>query len=233
MNTLYMDDSYLREFRANVARADGMNVILDRTAFYPQGGGQPGDIGTIEVGGTVFNVVNARKENGMIIHELDAQGLAEGDEVSCAVDWQRRYALMRMHTAAHLLSSVIHKKTGALVTGKQLGTDESRIDFSLENFNKEAVNEFAEEASLLARKGARVKTYFLPREEAMKIPGVVRLAGRTPPEAAELRIVEIEGMDIQACGGTHLHDIGEIGEIRVTGTENKGKTNRRIYYKLE
>ncbi len=233
MKVLYMDDSYLREFDAKVIKTDGMDVVLDNTAFYPVSGGQPNDTGTIEIEGTAFSVLGVRKENGTILHELDAQGLAEGDEVHCTVDWDRRYALMRMHTAAHLLSAVIHKETGALVTGKQLGVEESRVDFSLENFNKEIIHEFANEANRLIEKGANVKTYFLPKEDAMKIDGIVRLAGRMPPDVPELRIVEIINLDIQACGGTHLHDIREIGKINVTGAENKGKTNRRIYYNLK
>lgn len=230
---LFMKDSYIREWDTVVEKIDGLTVILTESAFYPTGGGQPCDLGTIEIDGTAFAVLNVRKENGTIVHELDAAGLAEGDEVHCSLDWNRRYALMKMHTAAHLLSAVINRKTGALVTGKQLGTESSRVDFSLENFSKEIAQEFAQEANELVRKGAHVKTYFLPREEAMKIEGVVRLAGRMPPEVSELRIVEIAGIDIQACAGTHLHDIREIGKIAVTATENKGKTNRRIYFKLE
>jgi misacylated tRNA(Ala) deacylase len=230
---LYMEDWYLSEFDAKVMRAEGMRVVLDRTAFYPNSGGQLNDTGKMEIDGTEFEVVDVKKENGEIVHILDAAGLAEGDIITGKIDGNRRYRMMRMHTAAHLLSAVVAKQTGALVTGKQLGMDKSRIDFSLENFDKEMMKEFTREANKYIEAGARVKGYALSREKALKIPGIVRLAERMPPDIPELRIVEIEGIDIQACGGTHVREIKEIGKMSAIASENKGRTNRRVYFTLE
>ena len=232
MHNLYMEDSYKREFHARVVSADGTFVVLDETAFYPTSGGQPNDTGVIIAeDGSLYKVTDVRKDGGRIAHTVDREGLLAGNHVKCRINWERRYLLMRMHTAAHVLSSVV-AKDGALITGKQLGTEESRIDFSLDTFDKNKIDIIADNANKLIEKGARVKTYFLKRDEALKISGVVKLAEKMPPDLPELRIVEIERIDVQACGGTHVGDIREIGRIKVTGTENKGKTNRRMYYTI-
>ena len=232
MHNLYMEDSYKQEFHARVV-SGGTEVMLDETAFYPTSGGQPNDTGAI-IGpdGSIYAVTDVKKSGGNIVHAVDEQGLAEGDHVRCKINWERRYRLMKMHTAAHVLSAVV-AKDGALITGKQLGVEESRIDFSLDNFDKDKLGSIAERANKLIEKGAHVRTYFLRRDEALKIPGIVKLAEKMPPDLPELRIVDITGIDIQACGGTHVREIGEIGRIKVTGTENKGKTNRRMYYMIE
>ncbi len=133
---LFMEDSYTKEFSATVANANGNEAELDKTAFYPEGGGQPCDLGMVESDGVIYNIIHVRKEDGKIIHVVDKEGLKNGDEVNCKLDWQRRYALMRNHTAAHILSEVVHRETGAMITGNQLGVDKTRIDFSLEDFNK-------------------------------------------------------------------------------------------------
>jgi misacylated tRNA(Ala) deacylase len=132
-----------------------------------------------------------------------------------------------------VLSATVNKLTGALVTGKQLDLQQSKIDFALEQFDKDKINQFGEDASRTCIAGAPVKTYFMKREDVLKTPGMIRLAERMPPNIPELRIVEIVGVDIQPCGGTHLKDIKEIGNIKVLKAENKGKTNRRMYYTLE
>ena len=233
MNNMYMDDSYKREFHARVVSAESLSVVLDDTAFYPTSGGQPNDTGIITGSdGLLYTVTNVKKDDGKIVHIVDKEGLQTGEHVKCIINWERRYMLMRMHTAAHVLSSVV-AKNGALITGKQLGIDGSRIDFSFENFNKERIDEIADRANKLIEKGAHVKTYFLKKDDALKIPGVVKLAEKMPPDLPELRIVDIDKVDVQACGGTHVRDIREIGKIRVTGTENKGKANRRMYYTVE
>ncbi|MBI4170168.1 MAG: alanyl-tRNA editing protein, partial [Candidatus Aenigmarchaeota archaeon] len=223
MNPLYMTDSYLREFSAVVSEVDGTHVALSQTAFYPNGGGQPADFGSIMSENGIFNVVNVIKKSGEIWHEVTAEGLKVGDSVTCTIDWERRYRLMRMHTAAHILDAVFHKATGALATGNQLGVDKSRIDFSLEALDKEKINSYIEEANRITESGIEVKVYFLKREEALKIPGVVKLANAMPPEVAELRIVEIPGVDIQADGGTQVKNTKEIGKIVLLSVENRGK----------
>ena len=225
---LFRDDSYLKEFDAQVVSLDGNLIYLDKTAFYYQGGGQPFDKGKI-AGHDVVSVI--KTEQG-ISHELSGHGLSVGATVHGIIDWKRRYLLMRAHSAAHVLSSVIFKRTGALVTGKQLGLDESHIDFQLETFDKSQLSAFVEDANTLVKNGALVSCYVLPRAQAFAIPDVVRLAGKMPPEVAEIRIVDIKNVDIQACGGTHVKDIKEIGTITITRLENKGKGRKRIYYHI-
>jgi misacylated tRNA(Ala) deacylase len=231
---LYHEDSYRKEFNTIVQSINGNTIMLGQTAFYPSGGGQPCDIGKlVRLGdGTEAIVTDVAKAIEGIAHTLQAQTFNVGDKVHGIIDWQRRYSLMRMHTAAHILAAIVSKLTGALITGKQLGTEESRIDFSLEDFNRSQMSLFAEEANKAIENSTVVNCYFLPKEEAMKIPGIVKLASRMPPDVPEIRIVDIVGIDIQACAGLHVATPREIGKIEVTGAENKGKANRRMYFRL-
>ncbi|MBS3051021.1 MAG: alanyl-tRNA editing protein [Candidatus Aenigmarchaeota archaeon] len=229
---LYMKDSYLKEFEAKVVEMNGDQVILDRTAFYPQGGGQPNDLGTLESGGKSFNVINVTKSSGTIFHHVAPGGLSVGDSVVGKIDWTRRYRLMRMHTAAHIIDAVLYKEAGALCTGNQLGVDKSRIDFSLDVIDREKMQHFIDMSNEEAGKCIGVKIYFMKREEALKIPGIVKLAAAMPPSVDNLRIVEIPDIDMQADGGTQVANTKEIGKIELLSMENKGKNNRRIYYAL-
>ena len=230
---IYMTDCYAKEFDATITKVDGKFVVLDKTAFYPQGGGQPTDTGKLIKDGEEYTVVFAKKKGPDVSHEVDKEGLQIGDAVHGIIDWDKRYVLMRMHTAAHILSEVFHKETGALITGNQLNIDKSRIDFSLENFDREKINEYVAKANEIINKDLPIKIYTLPREEAMKLPSVTKLANVLPPAVKELRIVEIEGFDVQADGGTHVKSTKEVGEIEVVSAENKGKNNRRVYFKLK
>ena len=231
---LYMTDSYLKEFSATVVSAiDGKFIVLDKTAFYAQGGGQPFDTGVLVCNGDEYPVVSVRKSEGQIRHEVSKEGLKERDKVFGKINWERRFMLMRMHTAAHLLAAIIHTKTGALITGNQLDLDKSRIDFSLDDFNPEQFKEYVAVANSLITKDLPVSVTFMPREEALRLPGMVKLAGALPPEVAELRIVSIEGVDTQADGGTHVKSLKEIGTIELLKVENKGKNNRRLYYTVK
>jgi Ser-tRNA(Ala) deacylase AlaX len=230
---LYFDDCYLREFDATVASVDGANVILDNTAFYPTSGGQPNDTGRLIVNGKEYNVVDVKKSEQGIVHVVDQPGIAAGDKVHGVIDWDRRYRLMRMHSAAHVLCATVHALTGAFVNGKQLELQQSRIDFTLEQFDRNAIQQFGDHANKTIAKGAPVKMSAMPREEALKIPDLVKLAEKMPPNIAEWRIVEIVGIDIQPCGGTHVKDIREIGAVKVLKADNKGATKRRMYYALE
>jgi len=228
--TLYMDDSYLKEFDAEVTEViDEQHVVLDQTAFYPQGGGQPCDYGTLND----VKVIEVKKKDGKIIHTLDQPGLKQGDKVQGVIDWDRRYKLMRMHTAAHLLSEVFHKETGCLITGNQLDTNKSRLDYSIENFERETFEECINKANQLIKTNASIKISYVPREEAMKYPNITKLAKILPPSVKNLRIVEIENIDRQADGGTHVSKLGEVGEIKLLKIDNKGKNNRRLYFALE
>ena len=230
---LYLEDSYRRECDATVVSVkDGKYVILDQTIFYPKGGGQPWDTGKIVKGNEMYNVVYVGKFSGEISHEVDRVGLREGDNVHCILNWERRYKLMRSHTAAHMFASLLCTGTGALVTGNQLEEDKIRFDFSLEKYDREILQKHIDKANELFRKDIPVKWYELPREKALKIPGVIKMAKALPPDIPNLRIVEIVGMDKQADGGTHVKNLREVGQIKLLKTENKGKHNRRVYFTL-
>ncbi len=230
--TVFLEDCYAKECDSTVVAAEGSKVELDKTVFCYEGGGQPADNGKIISNSEEFSVASVKKESGKIIHYLDKPGLKAGDTVHCMLDWERRHKLMRHHTATHVLAAIMHQKAGALITGGQIDVDESRIDFNLETFDREKISEYVTAANETIRKNVLVKTYFLPREEAMKIPGVVKLANVLPPQVDRLRIVEIVGVDIQADGGTHVANTSEIGQIEVTKLDNKGKERRRVYFRL-
>ncbi len=227
----------MKEFEAKVVSITkgGENkffIVLDKTAFYPNSGGQPHDTGKIVKDGIEYPVVYVGKFSGKISHEVSKEGLKEGDSIKGIIDWDRRYALMRMHTAAHIISEVFHRDSGALITGNQLDMDKSRIDFSLENFDREKMSGYFAKANEIVNKNLNVKTYFLPREEAMKIENITKLANVLPPNVKELRIVEIESFDTQADGGTHVKSTKEVGKVEFLKAENKGKNNRRVYFRV-
>lgn len=227
---LFWEDAYIKEFTATIASVDGNNIVLDQTAFHPRGGGLVGDTGVLE---NVKVLDTTKGENDSVVHAVDsAAGLNGGAQVHGLIDWDRRYRIMRMHTSAHLLSSIFNKETGALITGNQIESDKSRIDFSLENFDREKMLTHCQQANDAIAKNPPVKTYFMKREEAMKIPGITKLAAAAPPDVQELRIVEIEGYDIQADGGVHVKSLGEISRIEPLKFENKGKSNRRLYFTI-
>jgi misacylated tRNA(Ala) deacylase len=230
---LFLVDSYLKESPATVVFVkDGKYVRLDQTIFYARGGGQPHDTGKIIKGNEVYNVVYVGKFSGEISHEVDHTGLQAGDNVYCVIDWKRRYKLMCSHTAAHVLTALLNKGTGALITGNQLEEDHVRFDFSLEKFDRALLDAYLAKANELFGTDIPVKWYELPREKAMNIPGVVKMAAAFPPDLPSLRIVEIVGLDRQADGGTHVRNLREVGKVELIKTENKGKNNRRIYFKL-
>jgi misacylated tRNA(Ala) deacylase len=230
---LFLVDSYLKEAPATVVSVkDGKFVTLDQTIFYAKGGGQPNDTGKIMRGDEVFNVVYVGKFSGEISHEVDHAGLQPGDQVCCVLNWERRYKLMRSHTAAHVLAALLNQGTGALITGNQLEEDHVRFDFSFEKFDRAVLEAYLAKANQLFGTDVAVRWYDLPREEAMKIPGVVKMAEATPPDLPVLRIVEIVGIDRQTDGGTHVKNLKEVGKVDLLKTENKGKNNRRIYFKL-
>lgn len=230
---LYLEDSYLKECDATVTSvSDGKYVVLNRTIFYPKGGGQPWDTGKIIDGGKTYEVVYVGEFSGEISHEVDQPGLEVGDEVHCVLDWDRRYKLMRSHTASHAFASLLCKGTGALVTGNKLGVDRTRFDFSLEKFDPEIFKRYIQEANELLMKDTPVKCYELPREDALKIPGLAYLKEASLPDVPSIRIVEIEGVDKQACGGTHVRNLKEVGRIKMVKTKNKGRERRRVYFSL-
>jgi misacylated tRNA(Ala) deacylase len=232
---LCLSDSYMKECESTVISASGKEIVLERTVFYPRGGGQPGDRGKIICpGGSELRVLNVYKKDGSVIHELETENhsLKPGDKVRCVIDWARRYKLMRMHTAAHVLGAVMHDSLGILISGNQLEEDKARFDFNMTDFDRGKFEFVVKKANEALSKNAELKVYSLPREVAMQIPGVVKLAGALPPAITVLRIVEIPGIDIQADGGTHVKNISEVGKIEIIKLDNKGKDNRRIYFSL-
>lgn len=230
---MYLKDSYLKECDAIVTSVtEGKHIVLDQTIFYPTGGGQPHDTGEIVEDGQVYNVVYVGEFSGEVSHEVDRPGLTEGAKVRCILNWERRYKLMRSHTAAHVFASLLCEGTGALITGNQINVDRTRFDFSLEDYDRTVIERYIVEANRLFLTTSAVKWYELPREEALQIPGCVKMADAFPPEAPTLRIVEITGVDKQADGGTHVRTLGEVGQITLLKTENKGRKNRRVYFSV-
>lgn len=234
---LYFDDMNLKEFDAEIISVkDGKYIVLDNTAFYPQSGGQPWDEGVMIRNGEEFKVKFAGKFEGKISHEIDREGLKEGDKVHCKIDWERRYKLMRSHTSAHIVSGVFSKEGGLLITGNQLAVDKVRIDFNMENFDREKMEEYIKKANEIMEKDLPIKVSYLTREEALKEgenSDLFKLAKGFSSEIKEIRIISIGEWDRQADGGTHVRSTKEVGKIKLLKFENKGASNRRIYYELE
>jgi len=226
---LFWDRPYDREFQGKVVSVDGQRVVLDQTLFYPRGGGVASDTGLLDNA----KVVEVTKQDDQIWHSLGSiVGFKPGDGVRGSLDWERRHRLMRMHTAGHLLSSIFYREN-CLITGNQIDPDRSRFDFNLEQFDRGRIEGFVNEANRIIAKDAPVKMYFVDRDEALKMPGLVKLAQAAPPSEDQLRIVEIEGIDRQADGGLHVANLKEIGRIELLKLENKGKNNRRLYYDVK
>ncbi|MDI3339693.1 MAG: alanyl-tRNA editing protein AlaXM [Sphaerobacter sp.] len=228
---LYLDDSYLRAFDATVTAVVGeTGVILDRTAFYPGGGGQPHDLGILTDGARTWQVVSIGREDGQIVHTLaGGPPPAPGTQLRGEIDWDRRYRLMRMHSALHVLCGVVFREYGALVTGGNMGPDKARMDFELEDLNPARVARIEELANERIRAGLPISWRTLLREEAFQIPDLIRTKVNLLPEhIREIRVVEIAGLDLQADGGTHVRNTREIGGLTVIGTRSKGRINKRL-----
>ena len=231
---LFLEDSYRREFRAGVRKIDGREVVLEETAFFPGGGGQPADKGSLGIGPVNAAVVDARREGGGIVHVLDRAIPDTVKELNGALDWERRYAHMRYHTALHVLSGVIWKAFDARVTGGQMRADRARMDFSFPGeWTAEVVGEIERLTNEALAEGRPVKVYGLPREEALENPDLIRTQVNLVPERVKtVRIVEIEGLDTQADGGTHVANTREVGEIGITAHKSKGRQNKRVEFSL-
>lgn len=236
---LYQQDSYLKEADAAIVSIDGNKVLLDKTIIHPTSGGVVNDTGRLIVRGVEYRIVDALyvKETDDVVHVLDkAPQASVGDSVKVVLDWERRYRLMRLHTASHIMAGIAYSKYGALVTGGEVNVDYARDDYNL-GFGGEELrrvfNEIVQEANDVVKRGIEVKVYWLPVEEAKKIPGIVKLAEREPPPGDRWRIVEIPGIDIQADGGPHVANTREIGEIVVQKIENRGKNRKRVYFTVK
>lgn len=234
---LYLNNSYLKEFKARVISIDNNLVILDRTAFFPTGGGQLCDIGTLSTNGIVHNVIETLKSNESVMHKLEnVTGLNIGDEVYGKIDWDRRYALMKLHTALHIIDAIVIKKySNGQITGGQIYEHKARIDFDMEGLNRELTNQIIMDSQQLIDQAHEVRIRTIPKDEAMKIEGLAR----TVPGAELLkrldtvRVVDIGDVDFQLDGGTHVANTREIGKLKLIGYENKGSRRKRIEIALE
>ncbi len=231
---LFLKDSYLRVFEAGIIGLSGREIILDRTAFYPGGGGQPPDKGTLGIGPVRASVVDVRREGGEVVHVLDNPIPDTVRELEGELDWERRYGHMRHHTALHVLSGVIWQSFGAKVTGGQMRSDRARMDFSFPGeWTTDVVGEIEQLMNEALGSARPVKVYELPREEALENPDLIRTQVNLVPERVKtIRIVEIEGLDTQADGGTHVANTDEVGQIEITGHKSKGRQNKRIEFVL-
>jgi misacylated tRNA(Ala) deacylase len=234
---LYQTDSYLKEFDAVVAGTDTDNhaVILDRSAFYPGGGGQPYDTGMLIFDGTELKVVRGRKvgPEALLCLEASAPLPQIGTPVHGVIDWERRYQLMRTHTGMHVLCGVIFRDYGASVTGGDMDPLQGRMDFEFETMHADLVHTIEEAVNKEIANAHPVRTDILPREEAFNIPDLIRTKINLLPEGIQqVRIVEIVGLDLQADGGTHVQNTSEVGRMRVVDYKSKGKINKRIYVEI-
>src|SRR3712207_559584 len=226
---LFLEDSYTKEFEARVVKLEGREVVLDRTAFYPGGGGQPADKGSLGIGPVGASVVDARRAGGSIIHVLDKAIPTTVRDLKGTLDWGRRFAHMRYHTALHVLSGVIWRRFGARVTGGQMRADRARMDFSFPGeWTAGIVGEIEGATNEALAEERPVRAYELEREKALANPDLIRTQVNLVPERVQrIRIVEIQGLDTQADGGTHVANTREVGRVEITGHKSKGRQNKR------
>jgi misacylated tRNA(Ala) deacylase len=228
---LYHENSYIYECTATVVAVEGDEVALDATVFYPGGGGQLADRGRIswEEQQVQANVIAMNKRDDIVWHTLDYPPPPVGTQVVGTIDWDFRYRMMRTHTALHLLCGIIWKEFGVQVTGGQMYPDRARMDFAMENLDKERIAYIEQRVNEAVEADYPVRVYMLPREKAFAIPDLVRTKiNLLPPAIEEVRIVEIVGLDLQADGGTHVNHTKEVGGIKIIRTENKGRINKRL-----
>ncbi len=231
---LYHRDSYARSCSARVRSVDDSGVVLDRTVVYPGGGGQPPDRGWIEGTGGEVPVDGAALVGGEVVHRVDSPTFHPGEEVTVRLDWQRRYDLMRTHTALHVLCGVAWRDHGVQVTGGRMEPLGGHLDFEFETLQRDLVDEIESRINEEVRAARPVRVAFLPREEAFRIPDLIRTRVNLLPEGiTEVRTVEIEGLDLQADGGTHVTNTEEVGPLRIVAYKSKGRLNKRIVIALE
>ena len=230
---IYQTESYVQEFPAKVAAVDEAQhaVLLDQTAFYPGGGGQPHDTGRLVVDGQVYPVSKVLRGN---LHVIDGELPPVGAEVQGIIDWERRYQLMRTHTAMHILCGVVWRDYQASVTGGNMEPLRGRLDFEFERMEKELVAEIEAAINAEVEVARDVRVRILPREEAFQIPDLIRTKINLLPEGiTEVRTVEIIGLDLQADGGTHVANTREVGPLKIMDYKSKGRINKRITVGLE
>jgi misacylated tRNA(Ala) deacylase len=234
---LYQIDSYLQDFDATITALDAetRSVILDRSAFYPGGGGQPCDFGSLTIAGTVYPVEKTKKQGESVIHFLGGNSPLPslGAEVHGVIDWVRRYQLMRTHTAMHILCGVVFRDYGAQVTGGDMEPLAGRMDFEFATMRADLVHDIEKAVNHEVDAGREVRVKILPRDEAFQIPDLIRTKiNLLPAGIMQVRTVELVGLDLQADGGTHVRNTSEVGVMRVADYKSKGAINKRIYIEI-
>ncbi|HYY08100.1 MAG TPA: alanyl-tRNA editing protein [Actinomycetota bacterium] len=232
---LCSEDAYLRSCDATVVDVRDDGVVLDRTVFYARGGGQPGDTGTLRWDGGLGRVTDTVKAGGDVVHQVDGDAPLVGQTVTAEIDWDRRHRLMRTHTALHSLSGVIFREYGAKVTGGNMDdTGSARMDFELDQMSQDMARDVEAKLNEELAKNRPVHVSFLPRVEALSDPDLIRTKVNLIPDSVDpIRVIDIEGIDKQADGGTHVKATGEVGTVRVVKTESKGKAFKRMRIQLE
>lgn len=235
---LYHTNAYLQEFDASVLTvlADERAVVLDRTAFYPGGGGQPCDFGSLTINGVVYVVDKVKKQGDDVLHFLGGTSPlpSVGSASHGTLDWVRRHKLMRTHTALHVLCGTVFRDYGALVTGGDMEPLKGRMDFEFETMRGDLVREIELAVNKEVAEAREIRVNILPREEAFQIPDLIRTKINLLPEGIpHVRTIEIVGLDLQADGGTHVRNTNEVGKIRVVDYKSKGAINKRIYIEIE
>lgn len=233
---IYSTDAYAREMTAAIVRMDRDDgrVLLDRTVFYPGGGGQPHDLGTLAIGDDRLPVVRVTADRDGVWHWIEGGLPSEGTSVEGSIDWNRRYRLMRTHTALHALCGVIWRRFESPVTGGNMEPGEGRLDFDIPNWSADDLPVVEEELNAELERRRRVEVSFLPRGAADEDPSLIRTkVNLLPPTIEEVRVIDIVGLDRQADGGTHVAETGEVGRITIPKAENKGRGFRRIRVRLD
>jgi len=231
---LFSTDAYLKTCKATVVEVYDQGVVLDRTVFYARGGGQPGDTGMIRWKGGEVHVEDAFKQNAQHVHQVLGDPPAEGTAVTCELDWERRYRLMRTHTALHALSGIVFRGYGAKVTGGNMEPGMARMDFELQTIGAEFGFEVEEKLNAELEVDRPVHVSFVPRVEALADPDLIRTKVNLIPASVDpIRVIDIEGLDKQADGGTHVRSTAEVGRVRVAKTESKGKGFKRMRIELD
>ncbi|MEK6587471.1 MAG: alanyl-tRNA editing protein [Chloroflexota bacterium] len=231
---LYYQDAYLREFEAVVSAISDLGVALNRTVFYPGGGGQPNDTGELIRDRQPYPVSAVRIQDGEIWHAVEAGALQVGDPVNGSLGWDRRYRLMRTHTAMHILCGVIWRDYRASVTGGNMEPLRGRMDFEFERMQKELVSEIEARVNQEVAAARPLRSQVLPRAEAFRIPDLIRTKINLLPDGIQqVRVVEIDGLDLQADGGTHVANTREVGRIQIVDYKSKGRINKRLVIELE
>ncbi|MGC8657254.1 MAG: alanyl-tRNA editing protein [Thermoplasmata archaeon] len=227
---LYLDDSYMKECDAVVLKSGEDGIVLDRTVFYPEGGGQPSDTGIILHNGNMFRVDSVQKRDEVYHHIAGQASINDGDSVKLTIDWEKRYMHMRYHTSLHIISGVVNNLYKVKITGNQIYADKARIDFNLNDSAESVIEDILSEANKIVKNDVKINIKYIRKEELRD--DMIRVKKELLPDLEIYRMIEIEGVDMQPDGGTHVKSSSEVGMISMMKRENKGKNNKRIYITL-